>query len=224
MTTNTDNHKYFLILAIVGALLCLAAMVASVCLGFAYEFDLIRSDRPISPFTRIIQCLLIFVFFVVAVGSAGLIAWELWRKKSFADMIHAVLSVTIYFCVVSAWTIALWPWLVDDKGSNADTIAKIALASAAIPTVLFVIWRERIASDASLDRRFNNAINALGNPTESVRIAAIYSLRPFRPYADYRNAALAALRSHLAISTGLIRPIMSQRENTATNDAIRHLE
>ena len=52
MTTNTDNHKYFLILAIVGALLCLAAMVASVCLGFAYEFDLIRSDRPISPFTR----------------------------------------------------------------------------------------------------------------------------------------------------------------------------
>ena len=44
MTTNTDNHKYFLILAIVGALLCLAAMVASVCLGFACEFDLIRSD------------------------------------------------------------------------------------------------------------------------------------------------------------------------------------
>ena len=224
MTTNTDNHKYFGILAIVGASLCLAAMVALVCPGFAYEFGMIRSDRSISPCTRNIQCLLVLAITVVAWVSAVVIAWEVWRKKSFADMIHAVLSVTIYLCVVSAWTIALWPWLADGKGSNADTIAKIALASAAIPTVLFVIWRERIASDASLDRRFDNAINGLGNPTESVRIAAIYSLRQFRPYAHYRNAALAALRSHLATCPGLIRPILPQRENTATNDAIRHLE
>ena len=218
MTTNTDNHKFFLILAIVGALLCLAALVAADCLWLADECDLVRPDRPFSPFTKGVQGLLGFTLFFVSVGLAWCVAWEIKVKKSFADMIHAILSVSIYFCVVSAWTIALWPWLAGDAGSNVDTIVKIALASAALPTVLFVIWRERIASDASLDQRFNNAINRLGNPTESVRIASVYLLRLFRPYADYRIAALAALRSHLATA------VISQSEFAAINEAIRRLQ
>ena len=218
MTTNTDNHKFFRNLAILGASLCLLALATVPCLWLAYECDLILPDWPISLHTMIIQSLLISPVSVVSVVSAWHIAREIRVKQSFADMIHAILSVSIYFCVVSAWTIALWPWLAGDAGSNVDTIAKIALASAALPTVLFVIWRERIASDASLDQRFNNAINGLGNPTESVRIASVYSLRRFIPYADYRNAAYAALRSHLVTAA------ISQAEIDATTEAILHLQ
>ena len=219
MTTNIDNHKYFLCIVVLGALLCPAALVGSVCLGFANEFDLIRSERSISPFTKIIQCLLILGLSIVSSGLAWFLARQITIKRSFADMIHAVLSVILYFCVVSAWTIALWPWLADGKGTNVDTIAKIAIVSSALPTVLFVIWRERVASDTSLDQRFQNAITALGNQTESVRIAAIHSLMPFRPHTDYRNAALAALRSHAA--TG---PFLSVREIATINQAIQHLQ
>ena len=218
MTTNTHNHSFFLGLAIFGAFLCFAALVAVACLGFAYEFDLIRSGRPISPFTKVIQCLIILVICLVSTGSAAWVAWEIMVRQSFADMVHAILSVSIYFCVVSAWTIALWPWLAGDAGSNADTIGNIALASVALPTVLFVIWRERIASDASLDGRFNNAISMLGSSTEAVRIAAVYSMRRFAPHADYRDAALVALRSHLATAP------TSQREIAVTNDTIQGLQ
>ena len=37
MTDNTDNHRCFLVLIAVGALLCPAAVVGSIFIGFAHE-------------------------------------------------------------------------------------------------------------------------------------------------------------------------------------------
>ena len=223
MTDNTDNHRCFLVLIAVGALLCPAAVVGSIFIGFAHELDLIHMERSTGYFTMVTQCLLILILTAVSAAAAVFLAWHILGKNTFDKMSDAILSVVMYFCVVSAWAIALWPWLAEGADANSDTIAKIALASAALPTVLFVIWRERIASAASLDQRFNNAISALGNQIESVRIAGIHSLRQFRPYANYRRAARVALESHAATATGLIGPILSRRETDATAEAINHL-
>ncbi len=111
-------------------------------------------------------------------ASWALIYWhktgETWRMRYSIGMLALIVVSVVY---MSAF---LWDGLQGAGESPSTTIRNIGIAIAAVLTLIFVIWRGRIAAGSnqiarnqSLDERYQQASMMLANDNMVVRIAGI---------------------------------------------------
>ena len=79
--------------------------------------------------------------------------FEKWCYGSLGRMRHVIAILILTGVAVLSWTTYAWMWLSNGNESNSATIRDIGLAIAAVLTLVFVIWRERIASSQASTAR-----------------------------------------------------------------------
>ena len=143
----------------------------------------------------------------------------------------------IVLTVMSAGYVAAYLWDgLNVTGNPSATIRDVGLAVAAVLTLLFVIWRERIASNraddslaASMADRFQNGVKMLASQSSFERIGGICIIRELGGERGssggrqprYREASLNLLREWVNYrrSRGL-----NSNEDRIAQEAIQHLE
>ena len=126
------------------------------------------------------------VVFYGTVPFSCLILWflERWRCRNEDWRIRYATGVILLFVLSTAYVTAyLWDG-VNGTGSPSATIRDVGLAVAAVLTLLFVIWRERIASNraddslaASRADRFEKGVKLLASQSSFERIGGISLIR-----------------------------------------------
>ena len=90
-----------------------------------------------------------------------LITVWLWcerKRETLTRMRHAIGCLFLIGGIVASWSIYAWPWLSGPNKPNSEIIRDIGLAVAAVLTLVFVIWRERIASEDAGTKRLSVAL------------------------------------------------------------------
>ena len=112
-----------------------------------------------------------------------LFLWKLHRKGENWRMRFAIAVVAQI--VVAAGYITAHNWIgLNGSAAPTETIRNVGLAIAAVLTLFFVVWRERIASNqmevnlsSSLAERFQHGARLLTSGNEIERIAGIHAIR-----------------------------------------------
>ena len=150
-------------------------------------------------------------------------------------MRYAALALALGVLSVSFVTAYLWDGL-NVTGSPSSTIRDVGIAVAAVLTLLFVIWRERIASNragdslaASMADRFQNGVKMLASENSFERIGGIDVIRQLGGERSssgghqrtYREASLILLREWVDYRR---RVGLTVTEVRTAREAIEYLE
>ena len=147
---------------------------------------------------------------------------ESWRMR-FA--IAALAQIVIAVGYITAYN---WDWL-SGSGSPSDTIQNVGLGIAAVLTLIFVIWRERIASNVAADKlsdslaeRYQNGARMMASGNTIERIAGISLIEELgRRHPRYHAMCLGLLNQWLSYRQQLG---ISPPEFQAVTDAISNLQ
>ena len=145
----------------------------------------------------------------------------------------------IVFAIVGAGYVTAYLWDgLNVTGNPSTTIRDVGLAGAAVLTILFVIWRERIASNqaddrlaASLADRYQNGVQMLASQNSFERIGGIGVIREL---GGERGPSGGRQRKYQEASLNLLREwvdyqrkrglTLTETEDRIAREAIRHLE
>lgn len=134
---------------------------------------------------------------------------EDFRNEQLSKMRHAIAILVLIGLAVASWSTYTWGWLNIGDESNSATIRNIGIAVATVLTLIFVIWRERIASERSGTAkkelnlaRFQRGTDMLSSKSEAVRIGGIALLRMLGQENEFRETCLHVLLSVRSNSTG----------------------
>ena len=167
---------------------------------------------------------------------AVLIKLECWRRRNDEWRMRYAAGV-IALTVISAgyFTAYFWDGL-NGGASPSTTIRDMGLAVAAVLTLLFVIWRERIASNQaevklsdSLAGRFQNGVQMLSSNDPVERIAGISAIRELGRESSspgYRNCEYYSMSLNLLCELQRYRNSSgsSETDESSLQEAIRYLK
>ena len=119
------------------------------------------------------KCALKWDAFYISLPLAMWLAWEKSVRGSLSRIRHAIVILALIGVVIASASAASWEWLNNDADSNSESVQHIALGIAAVLTLIFVIWRERIASGKASFERYTSGVRMLGDETMTIRLAGI---------------------------------------------------
>ena len=158
---------------------------------------------------------------VAALLIAIYLCCQIRKKESLGRMRHAIAILGLLGLAIASASIYGWSWLNSGDDSNSGTIRNIALGIAAILTLVFVVWRERIASGTATFDRYESAVQMLGDPSVATCIAGIRIIRDLGRYPGYRTMGLPVLRAFVQDPTPS-RPDETKRSRQAAVDEANH--
>ena len=150
-------------------------------------------------------------------GSSSVLVCYLFIErlagKGIARMRHAIAILALLGLAITSVSIYGWNWLNQGDSPNSETIQHIALGVAVLLTVIFVIWRERIASGKATSDRYANAVQMLSDPNAATQIAGIRIIRDLGRYSLYQEMGLAVLQAFVNYppQSHLSQPARSRR-------------
>ncbi|MXZ90331.1 MAG: hypothetical protein F4W95_15150 [Chloroflexi bacterium] len=167
---------------------------------------------------------------VIALLVMAWLALEKKRTGSLARMRYAIAALTLIALVVLSWSMHSWTWLGSGSESNSATVRNIGFAVAAVLTLIFVIWRERIASwrasaanqqvttehSRMLLEQYRGGLDMLTSDFLAVRIGGVYVLQKLGNEQGYCSMCLEVLRA--------FQKDANEEEATAAENAINALE
>ena len=110
-----------------------------------------------------------------------------------------------------------WWWLASSDSPNSETVQHMALGTAAVLTLLFVVWRERIASGKASFERYVEGVQMLGDANMATRTAGVLIIRDLCANLAYRYKGFRVLESFIlqstegTLSAGVLREGMDVR-------------
>ena len=120
-----------------------------------------------------------------------------------------------------------WWWLASGDSPNSESVQHMALGTAAVLTLLFVVWRERIASGKASFERYVEGVRMLGDASMVTRTAGVLIIRDLCENLAYRCKGFRVLESFVlqstegTLSAGVLREGMDVR---SACDALGRLE
>lgn len=183
--------------------ICTLALVAIVIPGLLLLFGVSWSTPSGSePKSHPHEGMLVLCGSVVALVVTIWLGREKSARGSLPRLRHAIGMLTIFGLVVLSWSMYSWTWLSNEGESNSATLRNIGLAVAAVLTLIFVIWRERIASNQSSIARgmlaleqYQRGSDMLTSESEAVRIGGVGLLEKLGNQEEYRDLCLQLLRA-----------------------------
>ena len=142
-------------------------------------------------------------------------------------MRHSIAILALAGLVIASASASSWEWLTDRADSNSQSVQHIALGTAAVLTLIFVIWRERIASEKASFDRFTSGVQMLGDANMATRVAGIWIIEDVCQYPRYRCQGLQVLRAFFKHPTrgNAIFPVSRNRADVkSAQEAIKGLE
>ena len=92
-------------------------------------------------------------------------------------------------------------WLASGDSPNSESVQHMALGTAAVLTLLFVVWRERIASGKASFERFVEGVRMLGDASMTIRTAGVLIIGGLCENLAYRCQGFRVLESFVLQST-----------------------
>ena len=138
---------------------------------------------------------LIWALLPVSLVFAAWLGWSKWLNGSLARMRDAMVILGLAGITVMSAAALGWGWLIDGTRPNSQVVQHLALGAAAILTLLFVIWRERIASENASFEQFKSGVQMLGDPNIVTRIAGVRLLARVGRFPRWRGPVLKVLRT-----------------------------
>ena len=143
-------------------------------------------------------------------------------------MRHAIGILGLIGVTITAASVFCWSWLSSNgASSNSQVIQHIALGVAAVLTLLFVIWRERIAGANASFEQYRTGVRMLGDTNMVTRIAGIQLLEEVGQYPRWSPLALQVLNAFVSNSTSDDDPDAPAPEGDdvkSAKDAIQKLD
>ena len=168
------------------------ANIGSDSLGWLYSW---LGKKSIIRYTCHCNKVAMWFIFAASIGVSLYLGIEKTRLGELPRMRHAIGILFLIGLAIASASIYGWDWLNGDDDSNSATVRNIALGFAAALTLIFVIWRERIASGKATSDRFESAVQMLGDPSVATCIAGIRIIRDLGQYPRYRRMGLAVLNA-----------------------------
>ena len=120
-----------------------------------------------------------------------------------------------------------WWWIASDDSPNSESVQHLALGTAAVLTLFFVVWRERIASGKAKFDRYTEGVRMLGDANMATRTAGVWIIANLCGDRVYRCQGFRVLESFVSqntqgtLSTGMLRNTMDLQ---SACDALGRLE
>ena len=151
---------------------------------------------------------------VVFLGCLQL-AGQQWRMRY---AIAGIAQIVIAAGYITAYN---WDWLIG-SGSPSDAIQNVGLGIAAVLTLIFVIWRERIASNRADDKlsdsfaeRYQNGARLLASLNTIERIAGIRLIEELGRESTWRGRRNIRYQ---AMCLGLLNQFVNYRRRLGISD------
>ena len=170
------------------------------------------------------QVAFVAVAFVISLLVAAVLALTKLRGRSLDRVRHALAVLAISGAAVASASMCVWDWLNGGQEPNSVTVRNVALGFAALLTVVFVIWRERIASGQASFERFQRGTNMLNDGNMAVRIGGICIIREVGRYWRYREQAVCVLEAFISHPTLDVTIVIDQYVREDVQLAARAIE
>ena len=172
------------------------------------------------------QRALLFASLLLALPIAMYLTCQKCSRGSLERMRHSIAILTMIGLVIASASASSWEWLNDGADSNSQSVLHIALGTAAVLTLIFVIWRERIASGKASFDRFSRGVQMLGEGNMATRIAGVWVIVDVCQYPSYRRQGLRILSAFIRHPTRddvIFRVSRNRQDVKSAQEAIRYL-
>ena len=189
-----DKHRY-----LVAVLLLVIGMAGTAALyglehacswGCAFEWDAFYFSLPLAVWLTREKCV----------------------NESLGRVRAAIAILALIGMVIASASASYWFWLSGDAEPNSQSVQHIALGLAAVLTLVFVVWRERIASGKATFERFTTGVQMLGDQNISTRLAGVGIILEVCENRVYRDQGLRVLRAFANNNTSASDDVRAARE------------
>ena len=129
------------------------------------------------------------------------LAYEKGNEGSLHRVRHTIGILALLVLCLASVAGPNWWWLASGDSPNSASVQHMALGTAAVLTLLFVIWRERIASRKASFERYVEGVRMLGDASMTTRTAGVLIIGDLCENLAYRCKGFRVLDSFVLQST-----------------------